>query len=470
MENVISSEIIALDINSAYKSACEGKLEFLARKAKKAGLSFSWAWGKGFWKEVTHEIVHKEAGYVEEKQAKVFCIPLQVTGQFHIALPGGWKLVGALQVIDGITLYNGNVPDSVRANPNHCEHCQVKRSRSNVYVLENGVGKIIAVGSSCIRDFLGRDIDQAIVGLSIWEAIITIDRSGGFDEYESSGGHSGVYDLQRIVAMTFAIMRDRGYVSRAKSDETGKDTTAMVLTLALNGGEKPEVTESDKEKADKAIEFAESFTDAEAQESTYIHNVREIARNNYATNKLLGLACSIARIYELDCQKKAEAIAKAAGYQSQWVGEIGKRAQFFGKCVGVTSPFESGLQFTRWVRWYTFRDEVGNIMKTKTDGIVLMIEGERVEVSAPMPDVEFKIVGTPKEHSEWKGDKQTQLSRCVVTVATESDKLPAKPKRTRKVKVPTIAEMQETLAAMEADPAKREIVAKMTDIAQRFAK
>lgn len=87
------------------------------------------------------------------------------------------------------------------------------------------------------------------------------------------------------------------------------------------------------------------------------------------------------------------------GVDSEWVGEIGSRITFnvtFVKKYGYQSKFG-------YTNIYTFNDEDNNILTWFST----------VEIKKEIGD-EFTLVGTVKDHTEYKGIKQTVLSRCKV--------------------------------------------------------
>jgi hypothetical protein len=89
--------------------------------------------------------------------------------------------------------------------------------------------------------------------------------------------------------------------------------------------------------------------------------------------------------------------------KSEYVGKIGERLTIKGKVVRVASfvrpCFGSYGNETVWV--VSIRDEVGNVFVTKTPSFGHSTQkGDTVALK-----------GTVKEHSEWKGEKQTVLQR-----------------------------------------------------------
>ena len=108
---------------------------------------------------------------------------------------------------------------------------------------------------------------------------------------------------------------------------------------------------------------------------------------------------------------EAERLAKEAELAkeraiSQYVGSVGQRITVDVQYVG--SPYFKRRPFNAWnpddfeyVYLHTFKDGNGNKIIWKTTSGLELEEGSTVKVS-----------GTIKEHSEYKGEKQTIIQRC----------------------------------------------------------
>jgi hypothetical protein len=91
---------------------------------------------------------------------------------------------------------------------------------------------------------------------------------------------------------------------------------------------------------------------------------------------------------------------------SQHVGQIGEKVEFAGTYVRTGSweqrSFRGFGMDTMFA--HTFKDADGNVFVWKTQKGVNMEYGENVRVR-----------GTIKNHSEYDGEKQTELTRCKIT-------------------------------------------------------
>lgn len=100
-----------------------------------------------------------------------------------------------------------------------------------------------------------------------------------------------------------------------------------------------------------------------------------------------------------------QAQLKAMREISKHVGKIGERLCIKGTYQRSGSWEQASFSGYGTVIMYmhTFKDADGNVFAWKTQNAINMEYGECVN-----------LIGTVKEHAEYKGEKQTQLTRCKV--------------------------------------------------------
>lgn len=109
---------------------------------------------------------------------------------------------------------------------------------------------------------------------------------------------------------------------------------------------------------------------------------------------------------EREAREKAEAARiKAEKAISKHIGQIGGKVNFKGSYVrsGSWDQRSFGGYGTEKMYVHTFKDADGNVFTWKTQKCVCLNYGEPVVVT-----------GTIKEHSEYKEEKQTVLTRCKI--------------------------------------------------------
>lgn len=111
-------------------------------------------------------------------------------------------------------------------------------------------------------------------------------------------------------------------------------------------------------------------------------------------------------------EEKAMAEAEAARKAiSQYVGEVGKKVE-----LQVTFEYEAEYQTKfGWTSVFGFKDANGNKIVWKTSSVPMVLDKDGNDVTIGKGD-KVTIKGTVKEHSEYREEKQTILTRCKLFV------------------------------------------------------
>ena len=276
-----------------------------------------------------------------------------------------------------------------------CDHCNKPRNRNKIFILKNiESGEFIQVGKSCVKDFLGHNIFDAIKGAGFWGQI-----KDDCDEMFKGARSDSSEPLQYIVALAATVTRSLGYVSRAEADESRHEATADVVKELASKCEK--VTDEERAEADAVIEWARSefgfdYDDGQKNDS-FTMNVSGILDAGRVPSKMTGFAACLPSL-------KSRAEAKAAIAESNELsihfGEIKKRMNSTLEVLAVTyidSDWGCTSLYTmkagdNVVKWFSSRD-------------VLEV-GETYDVKM-----------TVKKHDVFNGVNQTVVTRVAVQEA-----------------------------------------------------
>lgn len=106
-------------------------------------------------------------------------------------------------------------------------------------------------------------------------------------------------------------------------------------------------------------------------------------------------------------------LRKAEQEASNWQGEIGKRITIRAT-LSISLVIEGGRFGDTWI--HLLKDAAGNVYKWQTNGpLGFDIDSDTWKQVEEHNKEEFTIRGTVKDHTEYKGVKQTVLTRCKVT-------------------------------------------------------
>lgn len=341
-----------------------------------------------------------------------------VTITFPKPALAGWEFAAVIEPLEG-----GNLVKSVpgrtvtidttpfRTGSIKCDHCNTIRKRTETFIVvadgsdENvPTGTVKQVGRNCLASFLGGKSAAAILASFNYETILREEGEGGY------GGcsYTPVYLLEEVLAWTCGSVREYGWTSRgaARDSFDGKQATADHVLFLLNpppfGASvtkwKNDValctpTEDEKVKATAALEWARNLEG----KNDYEQNLKLVATQVAVEGKHLGILCSAVSGYERYCGNQVKYADRAkVRAASEFVGTVKDKVEVK---VVVEGVFDVDTQYGT-LHINKFRDEAGNTLVWKTGSF-------RAETGKTLC-----LKGTVKAHTEYKGEKQTELTRC----------------------------------------------------------
>jgi hypothetical protein len=345
----------------------------------------------------------------------------------------GWSLVAVVEHASDNDI--GNVvrvvpgktyPSFYRSGSPVCNHCNTVRRRLETFILQGPDGDFKQIGRNCLADYC-RDAEAAekMVALaeileSVHSHCCALEDDGG--EHYGSGIPARV-GTESVLAMTARIIRHCGWLSRSlartRADEgrPGVATADIIREIFFSrdfwketAGESREkaelraaardVQESDKKLGLDALAWVREMRPRAESLSDYEHNLLVVLSDETLKERHLGIACSAIASYQRyisrEEEKKIQAQVRTA---SVHFGTPKERSRWPMKVIGI-NHWENDWGVTHLYRFVTGE---GNIAIWKSS----------VEVSVDVGD-EVMVLGTIKEHGEYKETKQTILNRCDV--------------------------------------------------------
>lgn len=372
----------SFNIPASNKNLVDDKLVKLSKRAVKLGLEeIFWTWGKAF---------------LDENEN--LTIPVELSGPLFVQY-NDWEFIATLQhLTTGENIIRAidnsiQIPKEFRESGSACQHCMVNRYRKDTYLVKNiNTNHIVQVGSSCIKDFLGgQSPDNLLQKAELVSGLIEYMEGSSQQNVRSDG----ILHLIKVLAQTAACIRDYGWVSKSSAMESGKTSTA---TWVMDNFYPPTdkfilsiINDSDKELAFVASDWAENLSDLECEKSDYLHNIRAIARSGMVSYRTMGFATSIVNSYQRSLnEKNIKPI-------SEYVGNA-KEKFVYQLILKHDFPY-TGSYGTTFK--YIFEDENGNVLVWNSSKSFDLVRGNK-----------YLIKGTIKDHSEYKGTKQTIITRC----------------------------------------------------------
>lgn len=389
----------------------EKKMTRIKNKCAKYGCEFKYERIGEHFEEKSYK---DDRGVIQTEIVKY--IDIDVEGK---AIVNGWQFVASLDftekgnVIQGIG--NIEVPERYYKCAPWCEHCKTARDRKHSYIVYNGE-EFKQVGKACLKDFTGGLSAEHVAN---FESFFK-DVEEASEWYGGGSWGPAYFNVKSFMATAAEIIRLYGYSRRTGEGLCTADRVEFVYMVENNMrlGMSRELAH---ELYDDAVArgYDRKNGDAKAQEvidwivnnpknDNYFHNMKVACSLDYVSSDKLGLLVSAFPSHNRELEYEAErrereAKEKEAAAKSSWLGNVGDKVSFEIADYFVVSSWE-----TQWgtTTVYKFADKDGHEATWKTSGWFTADEC-----------IGKVIKGTIKELKEWRGIKQTELTRCKVLCA-----------------------------------------------------
>jgi hypothetical protein len=237
------------------------------------------------------------------------------------------------------------------------------------------------VGRACLKDFIGYEVESFSSCFNDIQQIVL----DGNDELRimanELGSYKRVIDTEKYLAACIQIIDEAGYAKTTKFD-----------------AEKVKATETDIEKAKKVIDYFKNIDDNKLDNFGY--NVKMFVTGATPIYYANGFVAYAYVLYKKLIEKDELAAKKATeNAATKFYGNVGDKINITGTLT------RAGYYDTQYgtVIIFKIKNEDGNVFIWKTTTYV-DIESDR----------KVTVRGTIKEHNEYRGEKQTVLTRCKI--------------------------------------------------------
>ena len=422
----------------------EKKLKRIEKKCAKYGCDFKYERLGERFEEIDLPKYDEFGEKVGTYKAVVKLVDVEVEGK---AVVNGWRFAASLEYTDKGNIICGSggveVPDRYYDCEPWCEHCKTKRDRKYSFIVFNEEsGEFKQVGKACLKDYTG---GLSAEGVAIYESYfkeieMASEDYGGY----RCGGHE-YFEVDELMVYAAEMIRIYGYV---RSQDAGISTICRATDayrvdhgMWISRFEREAVQEEYDDavskgfnpKRQESVDLARAVKEwivNNERDDNYYHNLKVACSMEYCDGHS-GLLVSAFPAYNRDLEFQAEKRERERkmreeGALSKHVGEVGKRVSFKPVDRKVLTSWETMYGVTMV---YKFVDESGNVFIWKTGKWV----DDEMEIE--------KMVGTVKEHKEYRGVKQTELTRCKVEYV---------PRKKKVQKEPTPEELEASKEAQES--------------------
>lgn len=390
----------------------EKKIARIRRKAERAKVDFSYQ---------RLEPVQKET---DLPGITVECVPVTVKCKIHYE---NWIVIAVLdhhEVGNVIHLVEGEwrpsaelaLPSRFRTAKSFCEHCNTMRSRNKTVVIYNTHTKQFKqVGTTCLREYTGGIDAEAIAAFE--EAIKSPEEFLGV-----SGGSKFFIETKDYLSAVVATMSLYGFASKKKAAEIneearynnnvkGVEATCTRAVHLMTNNEKPNemsnkwhnIYKSKDTEAfvEDALEWIKSYNEP----NDFMENLRVICSGSHIKVSDVGFAACLMDLYKRHLEyEKTRKQKEKDNEMYRYYGEVGEKVTLNGRLACVTS------YSTQFGVMYIYKMIYNSAIFVWKTSKCLGIDDSGEEVN---------LVGTIKEHSEFRGVKQNMLVRCKVEIIKE---------------------------------------------------
>lgn len=329
---------------------------------------------------------------------------------------GNWELIakvepapsGSESIILGIGEVEG-IPSKYRTFSNSCEHCNREiESRMHVFLVKNNNGEFKQVGKTCLKDFTGHDALRSISAL----AYIRDLKNSKFDDKEF-WGNSGPSVLcnETLVGIIHYAINKIGYMSKKAAQSRNVRSTADYVDSMFF-----DIRYYDDYKA--AMNEFESFPEKLSEVREWVSKQPFSEFNNNCRIMLDGFHVPsryipwISAVVGMMIESKSSNQLKSNDHY----GIIGKRYTEELTYISTKNFIGTDYRYREVVKAiHTFKTKSGELITWfTTNGIFKLIPGKTKDENEyiAMKEGDKQIFAfTVKEHSNYKGIKQTIVSR-----------------------------------------------------------
>lgn len=390
----------------------EKKIARIRRKAERAKVDFSYQ---------RLEPVQKET---DLPGITVECVPVTVKCKIHYE---NWIVIAVLdhhEVGNVIHLVEGEwkpsaelaLPSRFRTAKSFCEHCNTMRSRNKTVVIYNTQTKQFKqVGTTCLREYTGGIDAEAIAAFE--EAIKSPEEFLGV-----SGSSKFFIETKDYLSAVVATMSLYGFMSKKKAAEINEEVrynnnvkrveaTCTKAVHLMTNNEKPNemsnkwhnIYKSKDTEAfvEDALEWIKSYNEP----NDFMENLRVICSGSHIKVSDVGFAACLMDLYKRHLEyEKTRKQKEKDNEMYRYYGEVGEKVTLNGRLACVTS------YSTQFGVMYIYKMIYNSAIFVWKTSKYLGIDDSGEEVN---------LVGTIKEHSEFRGVKQNMLVRCKVEIIKE---------------------------------------------------
>lgn len=374
----------------------EKKIFHITKKCQKyGGKPISYKKGDPYYKKVEDD--------GNSFMIKVF--PVEIEGSAKV---DNWEFIATLE-----SHHNGNIikrynteidiPERFKFSKNICEHCYTNRYRTNLYIIHNTIsGEFKQVGKSCLKLFTGGLSAEYVAAMM--EFMDWLEEDGDYST--DSFCNRNYVEIEEVLCAAQAVIAKYGY-AKADQEPSTKSIVSTIVRFDIGRAERefkiemPEESSIYTESALQTVKNMMGYYLSLDDSNEFAHNIKVLLSEGYCNVNNIGLLVYLPFGY-CKAMEKAENGHKQTESNSihDYFGEIGKRYKDVKITLSVLTSYDTDYGITHI---YKMEDSENHVFTWKTGNSF-----------APGTYIAAMSI---KNHKEYKGQKQTEVTRCKLSVA-----------------------------------------------------
>lgn len=308
-----------------------------------------------------------------------------------------WELLGTKERVGKDAIYKGNIPAEYKNSDFACEHCSTNRRRNKVAIIRHKeTAELKQVGYTCLQDFIGCELGAFGALIKGIDAIYLQVNYFGDCEYTSNNYY---YNVNQFLQIAYNCIVKYGYV---KNNSVTEMTTTEHILEAYRA-ENSDYVDPAKVDTDLVNKIKNAYDIwAKSHPSDFTHNVCTILEQTCVKRIYANYMYFIPTFYVNKVRwdaRKARAEQAKKELKNEYAGAVGDKITTEATIECVTG-FDG---YYGYMYVYNFKDVHGHML--------VWFTGKDLEVNTGN---KIRISGTIKKLNEYKGIKQTVLTRCKV--------------------------------------------------------
>lgn len=328
------------------------------------------------------------------------CTEVEVEGQYKI---NDWSFVGTIEhsssgnIVRSInTSLEGKIPEKYRTVGQECEHCHQIRDRKDTYLIYNEkTQEFKQVGRTCLKGYTGGlDAERCARFADIFSYLFELENPDEYGDINGFLGGAVELSTESIKKTVIGYVKSYGYIPKESAHELAQHL--------FNAKKDDRVI---KDATDAEVVEMNTWVDTVNTSSDYMWNAKTAWKKSTAEYRDIALLASFVTVYLKTKGEEIKRVQTNSKKSTEYVGNVGDR-------ITVKDIKSIRILYTKDGSRYAYNapdvdvieiiDEQGHIFIWSTANYLLDdFEKSRLK----------EIVATVKEHKEYKGLKQTVITR-----------------------------------------------------------